>query len=216
MASSRHPLFARYFERAGAQDDARGMADLRRTMLRGLSGRSLEIGSGTGLNFDKYPDGVDEVVAVEPEPYMRSTSAEAAKRATTTIRVVGAVADALPFPDGTFDAAVICGVLCSVPRVAATLAEVRRVLRPGGEVRFFEHVRSDNELRGRLQDGFDLIWPRMMGGCHPNRRTLAAIEEAGYRVESCRSLLFPERARLSPVAPRILGVARRTAGPEER
>ncbi|HEX4211693.1 MAG TPA: class I SAM-dependent methyltransferase [Candidatus Dormibacteraeota bacterium] len=209
MAPSRHPLFARYFERVGSRAEDRGLADHRRAMLEGLTGRALEIGSGTGLNFDKYPDGVDEVIAVEPEPYLRSRSAEAAGRTSTTIRIVAAVGEALPFPDSTFDAAVVCGVLCSVPHVETTLAELRRVLRPGGEIRFFEHVRSEGAVRGSVQDGLDLIWPRLMGGCHTNRRTLAAIRGGGYRIESCRSFLFPTGAMLSPVAPRILGIARR-------
>ena len=95
------------------------------------------------------------------------------------------------------------GVLCSVSDVTKALAEVGRVLRRGGELRFYEHVRSDRAVRGRFQDVVNLVWQRFMGGCHPNRRSLAAIEGAGYRVACCRSFTFPP-----PVAPRILGVAR--------
>ena len=119
------------------------------------------------------------------------------------------MAERIPSVDTAFDAVVVSGVLCSVSDVTKTLAEVGRVLRPGGELRFYEHIRSDKAGHGRrFQDVVNLVWPRFMGGCHPNRRSLAAIEGAGYRVARCRSFTFPPTARISPVAPRILGVAR--------
>ena len=124
------------------------------------------------------------------------------------IRVLDGVAGRLPAGDGSFDAAVVSGVLCSVPDPGSALADLRRVLRPGGELRFYEHVRGRNAVRGRFQDAVDLVWPRLMGGCHPNRDTLAAIERAGYTIETYRGFELPSGARLSPVSPRLVGVAR--------
>jgi ubiquinone/menaquinone biosynthesis C-methylase UbiE len=207
--SVRHPIFARFFDRFAAKDEERGQAELRRELLRGLSGRVIELGAGNGLNFPHYPTDVEELVAVEPETYLRERAAEAAETAPVPVRVVGGVAGRLPAEDASFDAAVVSGVLCSVPDVDSALADLRRVVRPGGELRFYEHVRGRNRVRRRFQDAVDLAWPRLMGGCHPNRDTLAAIESAGYKVESCRGFKFPPGARFSPVAPRIVGVARR-------
>jgi SAM-dependent methyltransferase len=204
----RHPLFARFFDRVAAKDEARGQAELRRELLAGLVGRVVELGAGNGLNFPHYPPAVTEVVAVEPEAYLRERAEHAARSAPVPIVVVNGAADHIPAPDGSFDAAVVSGVLCSVPDPQVALAELRRVLRPGGELRFYEHVRATGGIRGRVQDAADLVWPRLMGGCHPNRDTRAAIEDAGYRIESYRALIFPPGARVSPVAPRILGIAR--------
>ena len=118
------------------------------------------------------------------------------------------MADRIPSVDAAFDAVVVSGVLCSVSDVSKALAEVGRMLRHGGELRFYQHVRIDKSWRGRFQDVVNLVWPRFMGGCHPNRRSLAAIEGAGDRVARCRSFTFPPTVRISPVAPRNLGVAR--------
>ncbi len=207
--SIRNPLFARFFDRFAAKDEERGQAELRRELLDGLSGRVVEVGAGNGLNFPHYPATVDEVVAVEPEPYLRERAAGAARAAPVPIRVSDGLAGRLPFDDASFDAAVVSGVLCSVPDQDAVLADFRRVLRPGGELRFYEHVRARGAVQARTQDVVDLVWPRLMGGCHPNRDTLAAIERSGLRVERCRGFRFPPSARVSVVAPRILGVARR-------
>jgi hypothetical protein len=98
-----------------------------------------------------------------------------------------------------------------VPDLDSALADLRRVLRPGGELRFYEHVRAPGRAHARFQDAVDVVWPRLMGGCHPNRDTLAAIERAGFSVEHVRGFRFPPTARVSVVAPRILGVARTTA-----
>jgi ubiquinone/menaquinone biosynthesis C-methylase UbiE len=205
----RHPLFARFFDRFAAKDEGRGQAELRRELLAGLRGRVVEVGAGNGLNFPHYPPEVDELVAVEPEAYLRERAEEAARNAPVPTLVVDGLADRLPFGDASFDAAVVSGVLCSVPDQSAALAEVRRVLRPDGELRFYEHVRADTRGRARVQDAVNLVWPRLMGGCNLNRDTLAAIERSGFRIERSRGFLFPPGARVSVVAPRILGAARR-------
>ena len=209
VGAVRHPLFARFFDRFGAKDEERGQAALRQELLAGLRGRVVELGAGNGLNFPHYPPEVEELVAVEPEEYLRERAVEAARSAPVPVRVVHGIAGRIPAPESSFDAAVVSGVLCSVPDVQAALADLGRVLRSGGELRFYEHVRAGDPVRGRIQDAADLLWPRLMGGCHPNRDTLDAIKRAGYRIESCRSLTFPPSARLSPVSTRILGIARR-------
>jgi SAM-dependent methyltransferase len=151
---------------------------------------------------------VREVVAVEPEPYLRSRAVEAAAAAPVPIRVADGSADELPVPDGSFDAVVVSGLLCSVADPAAALTEFRRVLRPGGELRFYEHVRSRDFLFAGFQQAADLVWPRLMGGCHPQRQTRAAIDQV-FTIEKIRGFRFPPDAWAWPVAPRILGVARK-------
>jgi SAM-dependent methyltransferase len=208
-APCRHPMFARMLEWNAARDEDRGQAELRSELLRGLSGRVLEVGAGTGINFPHYPATVRELVAVEPEPYLRSRAIEAAARLPLEIRVLDGLAGELPFEEASFDAAVLAGVLCSVPDQEVALRDLRRVVRAGGELRFYEHVRGREPARARWQDAVDHVWPRLMGGCHPNRDTLTAIEASGFRVVRCRGFHFPPGALAFPVATRILGVARR-------
>ena len=202
-----HPIFARIFDRVAPKEDERGHAELRRELLAGLAGRVVELGAGSGLTFPHYPATVEDVVAVEPEPYLRGRAEAAARTAPVPIRVVDGLAGELPFPDAAFDAAVAIGVLCSVPELAAALHDLRRVLIPGGELRFLEHVRSRTPLQRRIQDAVDRPWAALNGGCHPNRDTLSAIEQAGLEITRCRGFAFPPGARLFPAGPRILGVA---------
>jgi len=203
-----NPLFARFFDRFVAKDKGRGEDELRRELLAGLSGEVLEVGSGNGINFEHYPAGVEELVAVEPEPYLRGRAGEAARSAPVPVRVIDGSAAALPVASGSVDAVVVAGVLCSVPDQDAALAEFRRVLRPAGELRFYEHVRSRRAAFARYQDAVDLVWPQLMGGCHTGRETLAAIERGGFRIDRVRGFGFPPAARAYPVAPRVLGAAR--------
>src|SRR5215469_14219169 len=208
MALVNNPLFARYFARFGGRNEERGNREFRKEMLAGLSGRVLEVGPGNGLNFPHYPPSVLEVVAVELEPYLRSRAAEAAAAAPVPIHVADGSADELPAADGSFDAVVVSGLLCSVADVPAALTEFRRVLRPGGQLRFYEHVRSRDVLFAGFQQAADLVWPRLMGGCHVQRQTRAAIEQV-FTIETCRGFRFPPDAFTWPVAPRILGIARK-------
>ena len=212
MALVKNPLFARYFDRCGARNEERGNRELRRELLAGLSGRVLEVGAGNGLNFPHYPASVREVVAVEPEPYLRARAAEAATAAPVPVRVADGTAAELPAADGEFDAVVVSGLLCSVADVPAALAEFGRALRPDGQLRFYEHVRSRDPVFARVQQAADLVWPHLMGGCHVHRQTRAAIGRV-FTIEKCRGFRFPPSAVLSPVAPRILGVARKADSP---
>ena len=208
-AAVHHPIFARLYSRLSPKAEATGVAEHRRETLTALSGRVVELGAGNGLNFRHYPTTtVAEVVAVEPEAYLRERARAAAARAPVPITVVDAVADELPFPDESFDAAVASLVLCSVPDQATALAELRRVLRPGGELRFYEHVRPNNPRTARLWQRADDsgIYPRLSGGCHAARDTEGAIRAAGFEIEHRRRFTF----KGGPVtAPHIIGLARK-------
>ncbi len=208
MTDVRRPLFARAFARAAPRMEALGVAAHRRELLDGVGGRVVEVGAGTGATFAHYPSTVTEVVAVEPEPYLRARASEAAADAPVPVTVVGAVAEALPFADATFDAAVASLVLCSVGDPARALAELHRVLRPGGELRFYEHVRGAGGL-ARMQRALDVVWPHVAGGCHLARDTPAAIERAGFALERCRRFAFRPSFLARPAEPHVIGVARR-------
>ena len=205
----RNPFFARMYTRM-VRNEKPEQAGYRRELLAGLRGRVLEIGAGTGANFAHYPASVAEVVAVEPEPYLHEQAQAAAEKAPVKIDVVDAVADALPYDDETFDAVVACLVLCTVPDQQRSLAELYRVVRAGGELRFYEHVHAHRQPMRALLEIADrsTLWPRIAGGCHPTRETGAAIERAGFVIERCRRFPFAP-GPLEPPVPHILGVGRR-------
>ena len=198
------------YVRAAKTAEERGATDHRRRMLDGLRGTVVEVGSGHGLNFPHYPSDVTEVIAVEPEPTLRAHAAEAAANAPVPIRVIPGDADALPLDKESVDAAVASLVLCSVPDQASALAELRRVLRPGGELRFYEHVIPEIQPKRFLFQVGDRsgLWPLIGGGCHAARNTTAAIERAGFEIESVDRLMFVA-ARLQPAVPHVIGTARR-------
>jgi ubiquinone/menaquinone biosynthesis C-methylase UbiE len=208
----RNPLFARVLVRMRRHEPPE-QVEQRRALLAGLHGRVLDLGAGDGANFRHFPPTVTGVVAVEPEPYLRARAQENAAAAPVPVEVVDGLAERLPLPDASVDAAVAALVLCTVPDQAAALAELRRVLRPGGELRFFEHVAADGGPRRALQTAVDRtgLWPLLAGGCHTTRHTLAAIERAGFAVERVEHLSLAPSALLAPVAPHIVGVARRPA-----
>lgn len=206
-----HPLFARFYARVLAPNEGGDIRALREELLSGLRGRVVELGSGPGGNFPHYPATVTEVVAVEPEAYLREQARTAAAKAPIPVTIVDGLADALPLADGSCDAAVACLVLCSVPDQARALAELRRVLTPGGELRFYEHVRGDGARMARWQRLADrTFWPRLFGGCHTARDTVAAIEAAGFALERRRDVRPESVPAFLPVAPQAIGVARRT------
>jgi ubiquinone/menaquinone biosynthesis C-methylase UbiE len=210
MTDIARPRFARGYPAAAERADARGGAEHRRLLLEGLAGRVIELGAGSGRNFAHYPETVTEVVAIEPEPTLRERAAEAARDAPVPITVRAGTADALPFEDEEMDAAVASLVLCSVPDQPRALAELRRVTRPGGELRFYEHVIATTQPKRAILQFADRsgIWPALGGGCHPARDTGAAIARAGFTIE--RQQRFDFRAEpLEPRVPYILGIARR-------
>jgi SAM-dependent methyltransferase len=206
-----HPGFARVYARLSQTMEA-GVAERRDQLLAGLAGRVVEVGAGNGLNFPHYPATVTGLVAVEPEPYLRGLALEAAGRAEVPVEVVDGVAEELPAADATFDGGVVSLVLCSVADQAPALAELYRVIRPGGELRFFEHVRADRPAHARVQRLADLLWPRLAGGCHTSRDTVAAVETAGFELVATRKFRFPDSRLPWPSSPHVLGIARRPAG----
>jgi ubiquinone/menaquinone biosynthesis C-methylase UbiE len=209
MTRVEHPICSRLYIRQSGQAERLGLASRRAQLLEGLSGKVLEVGAGNGLNFTHYPRSVSEVIAVEPEPHLREHAERAAREAPVPVTVVEAVAEELPFPDATFAAAVASLVLCSVTDVHLALAELHRVLRPGGELRFFEHVASPHQARRALQRAADAtVWPRLSGGCHLARESDRQIEAAGFAIERCDRFSF----RIPPLDPpktHVLGIARR-------
>ena len=207
MTQVRHPIFARVYTALASHPDPRVDAH-RRELLAGLRGRVIEVGAGNGLNFRHYPSTVAEVVAVEPEPYLRAQAAKA--EAAVPVRVVDGLADALPAADGEFDAAVASLVLCSVPDQARALAEIRRALTPGGELRFYEHVVATDPRLARTQRVVQHVWPRIGGGCNLTRDTPAAVEAAGFRTEHLRRFTFTPAPFLKFVEPHVIGTARRS------
>ena len=183
--------------------DRHGAAEHRRRLLQGLSGRVVEVGAGDGANFALYPASVTEVVAVEPEPYLRARAEEAAGAVAVPVRVVDGTSTSIPLADASVDAGVASLVLCSVPDQAAALAELRRVIRPGGELRFYEHViarRPRHAKLFRLADNSG-VWPKLGAGCHLSRETDKEIARAGFEIERMRPLSFNG-------LPHVLGVAR--------
>jgi ubiquinone/menaquinone biosynthesis C-methylase UbiE len=205
------PRFARLYLRSSKSAEQRGATEHRRRLLEGLSGGVLELGAGHGLNFPHYPDAITEVIAVEPEPTLRAEATSAAASAAIPIRVVGDTADRLPLEDASVDAAVASLVLCSVPDQDHALAELHRVIRPRGELRFYEHVIPNCQPKRLLLQVADHsgLWPRIAGGCHPARDTTAAIARSGFEIQTVERIMFAA-SRLEPSIPYILGTARRT------
>lgn len=164
----------------GAEDA--GLREMRRELLARARGRVLELGAGTGLNLDHYPQEIDGLTLVEPDPHMtrqlRQKLARAGKEAQ--VSVVEAPGEDLPFPDDSFDTVVVTLVLCTVPDLGGTLAEIKRVLKPDGQLLFLEHVRSRNPELARWQDRLEGPWRFLADGCHCNRDTVSAISVAGF------------------------------------
>ncbi|WP_433175555.1 class I SAM-dependent methyltransferase [Actinoallomurus sp. CA-150999] len=218
--STRHPIFAWFYAKvAGPALDKAGVAEHRKRLLAGLSGEVIEIGAGNGLNFPHYPAEVRRVVAIEPEPQLRVLAQEAARAAPVQVEVVNGRAEQLPTADGSFDAAVVCLTLCSIADPGAALTELYRVLRPGGQLRFFEHVQADSPAMRRVQRLVDAtVWPRLCGGCHTGRDTQSAITAAGFTLSAVDRFPFPASRIPSPAATHILGTAIREhsdqAGPQ--
>lgn len=172
--------FSALYDRGLKATEEAGLREMRRELLAGAGGRVLELGAGTGANVGLYPDAVAELVLVEPDPHMtkrlRGRVAESGRDAA----IVEAPAERLPFADASFDTAVSTLVLCTVPDPAAALAELARVLKPGGGLLFIEHVRAKDPGLARWQDRLERPWRFLADGCHCNRDTLAAISTAGF------------------------------------
>ncbi len=229
-----HPFFASWYPKAAAANDRSGFARYRARLLEGLHGEVAEIGPGSGLNFPHYPAEVTRVVAVEPEPRMRELAEQAARElreqreqqslrssggphgpdgsvrpAGPRITLVGGVAEDLPLPDGGFDAVVVSLALCSVHDQPAALAEIRRVVRPGGQFRFLEHVRATRPVAALAQRALDAtVWPLIGAGCRCARRTEQSVAAAGFELAELERFRFPASGLVPrPTAPHVLGRA---------
>ena len=202
--------FARFLERRERRRPDPGARELRGRLLAGLEGRVLEVGSGDGRSFEHYPPEVTTLLAVEPDPTARESAAERARGTAVPIEIVGGVAERLPADDGSFDAVVVMGVLCSVTEPAVVLQELKRVLGRGGELRFWEHVRSSHVWFRAVQRLVDrLFWTRSLGGCETTRDTEAAIRAAGFRIDRLEQGFHSSSFLTITSAPYVLGVAKR-------
>jgi SAM-dependent methyltransferase len=202
-----HPFFARIWPTIAAHETEQLRA-FRRENLAGLSGRVLEVGAGTGTNFALYPESVVQVVAVEPEQRLAVRARQAAAGARVPVAVANRTVESFSAGE-PFDAVVCSLVLCSVDKPDSVLQQLYSLLRPGGQLRYLEHVASGG-IRGRFQQLVDAtIWPKLTGNCHTHRHTETSIRGAGFEVDNTRT----ERALPAwvplPVSEFVLGRARR-------
>lgn len=202
-------LFSAMYDRAMAGTEDAGLREKRRALLAGASGRVLELGAGTGANLELYPEAVRELVLAEPDPQMTRRLRPKLAASGRSAEVVEAPAERLPFPDASFDTAVATLVLCTVPDPQAALAEVARVLKPGGRLLFLEHVRSGDARLARWQDRLEGPWRFLGDGCHCNRDTVAAIGAAGFELGEAERDRLPKAPPL--VRPLAVGSASRPA-----
>ncbi len=199
-----HP-FARLYGVLARVAEKGELGDRRWALLASAEGRVLELGAGTGENFKHYPPQVTEVVAVELDPHMRRQAARRVGETAAEVELVDAAGESLPFEAGSFDTVVATLVLCSVDDPEQTLSELRRVLRPGGQLLFLEHVRAPTEGLARWQDRIERPWMAVGGGCRPNRETGEAIEGNGFELRELET--FDLRPSLPLVRPHVQGVA---------
>jgi len=153
---------------------------LRRDLVAKLSGRVLEIGFGVGTNWQYLPKGID-YVGIEPDPFMLERAIKRAPATDPPLDLRPGRAEALPFGDGEFDNVLVTLTFCTIEDPATALSEIQRVLKPGGELLFLEHVRPEGR-KGWFMDRITPLWRRVGGGCHPNRRTLKTLEASGLAV----------------------------------
>jgi ubiquinone/menaquinone biosynthesis C-methylase UbiE len=183
-----------------------GMRSRRRGLLTRAHGRVVEIGAGTGLNVALYPDDIGELVLTEPDPSMRRKLARTLHRCGRVARIVDASAERLPFADASVDTVVSTLVLCTVEDPERTLSEIARVLRPGGQLLFVEHVRASSRVLAACQDLFFRPWRGFAGGCRCNRETAELMRACGFAVEADGARW---RAMPAIVRPLIVGRATR-------
>ena len=199
-----HRLFAALYDRLGAAAEKSWMGERRSRLLSGARGEVLEIGGGTGANLPYYYDYVQRVVVTEPDPFMREKLWPKLTRTNVPVEVSDAGAQNLPFADDSFDVVVSTLVLCTVPDQRTALAEIRRVLRPGGRLLFLEHVRGTGAV-ARWQDRILPLWRRLFAGCHPNRDTIASIKAAGFEIRDLER--FEPPILFSGLIPTMQGMA---------
>ena len=197
-------FFAMTYDRQIARSEKAGLRAFREGLLAGAQGDVLEIGGGTGANLSCYGSAVGSLTITEPELAMLRRLERKVGEQGRAAKVLRAPAEDLPFDDGTFDVAVSTLVLCGVDDQPRALRELRRVLRPGGQLLFIEHVRSDDPGRARLQDRMNWI-NRLVVCCDCNRPTLRSIQAAGFTVTQVEHMALPRAPKF--VSPAIMGSA---------
>ena len=203
-----HRLFAAVYNAMAEGLERGGLREKRRALLAGATGATLELGAGTGHNLAHYPPAVERLVLTEPDPHMaKRLRARVEESGRAGVEVVEAGAEALPFGDGELDTVTATLVFCTIPDPQAALAEVARVLKPGGRMLFMEHVRARSPRRARWQERLNPVQNALAGGCNLNRDTAAAIRASGLTLEELRDDEMP-RVAGPLVRPMIVGTAR--------
>jgi ubiquinone/menaquinone biosynthesis C-methylase UbiE len=202
--SLRTTFFALTYDRQIARAEKAGLHAFREQLLAGAHGDVLEIGSGTGANLPCYGPDVSSLTITEPQPAMLRRLEPRVREHLPSARVLRAPAEDLPFDDHTFDTAVSTLVLCGVDDQPRALRELRRVLRPGGQLLFIEHLRADDPALARLQDRMNWL-NRLVVCCDCNRPTLDSIQEAGFTVAQAEHTVLPKAPKF--VRPAIVGRA---------
>lgn len=186
-------FFSAMYDRGFKASEEAGLREMRRELLSGARGRVLEVGAGTGLNLDLYPhEGIESLILTEPDPHMFKQLRPKAKEGCPGAELLQAGAEDLPFESDSFDTVVVTLVLCTVPNQPAALAEISRVLKPGGQLLFLEHVRSGEEGLAKWQDRLEKPWRFLGDGCHCNRDTEAGIRAAGFDIDEVEHPEFPK------------------------
>ncbi len=204
-----HKWFASIYDRMMARPERSFMRRIREEIVGGAKGRVLEVGAGTGASFPYYNDQAEEVVATEPDPYMLERARRRAEDLGRSIELRQASAEELPFDDDSFDTVVSTLVMCSVGDPLRALSEVRRVLKPSGELRMYEHVRYDNAFGAFWQDAITPLWSWFGAGCHPNRDVAGFVREAGFEFERLERIKpLPPIPPMVIARPHILAIAR--------
>jgi ubiquinone/menaquinone biosynthesis C-methylase UbiE len=198
-------MFAALYDRGLKSTEEAGLGAMRRELLAQARGRVVEIGAGTGVNIDAYPEGIEALALVEPDPHMAKRLRAHLAASSRTAEVVAAPAERLPFGDASFDTAVATLVLCTVPDPVAAVAELARVLRPGGRLLFIEHVRAEDARTARWQDRLEKPWRFLGDGCHCNRDTQATLATSRFELDAVEHGRMPKAPPI--VRPLIRGCA---------
>ena len=200
--------FAAIYDRGLKATEEAGLRQMRRETLAEASGRTLDIGAGTGANLGLFPPQVSELVLAEPDPHMLKKLKSKLAGAGEGVSTVEAAAEDLPLADDSVDTVVFTLVLCTVPDPAAALSEAARVLRPGGKLLFVEHVRSRHPGLARWQDRLEKPWRFLADGCHCNRDTIATLEASPFEIEQVEHTRLPKTAPI--IRPLVCGRATRS------
>lgn len=197
IGSRGHPVFAAFWDWHAAHESPRQQR-ARRWVMAGTCGRILEIGAGVGANWAFLPPGA-AYAGIEPDPHMLARARKHMRERGLELDLYEAVAEDLPFPSASFDTVISTLTLCTVTHLDRALAEVRRVLRPGGQLRYWEHTRPAGRVGGVVFDAITPAWRKVGAGCHPNRRTEEAIARGGFVIQ--------QSDRVNATVPMRAGVA---------